>query len=83
MATKALSKPVRGGTPIKEVTFQWEGRDRAGKTIRGEMRAGGEAVVTTTLRRQGIAVTKVRKQRYQELIADLPRCTPYIYICMY
>jgi type IV pilus assembly protein PilC len=65
MATKALSKPVRGGTPIKEVTFQWEGRDRAGKTIRGEMRAGGEAVVATTLRRQGIAVTKVRKQRYK------------------
>jgi type IV pilus assembly protein PilC len=65
MATKALSKPVRGGPPIKEVTFQWEGRDRAGKTIRGEMRAGGEAVVATTLRRQGIAVTKVRKQRYK------------------
>jgi type IV pilus assembly protein PilC len=65
MATKALSKPVRGGTPVKEVTFQWEGRDRAGKTIRGEMRAGGEAVVATTLRRQGIAVTKVRKQRYK------------------
>jgi type IV pilus assembly protein PilC len=65
MATKALSKPVRGGPPVKEVTFQWEGRDRAGKTIRGEMRAGGEAVVATTLRRQGIAVTKVRKQRYK------------------
>jgi type IV pilus assembly protein PilC len=65
MATKALSKPVRGGTPVKEVTFQWEGRDRAGKTIRGEMRAGGETVVATTLRRQGIVVTKIRKQRYK------------------
>jgi len=29
------------------------------------MRAGGEAVVATTLRRQGIAVVKVRKQRYK------------------
>ncbi|RPH44167.1 MAG: type II secretion system F family protein [Burkholderiales bacterium] len=65
MATKALSRTPRGGTPVKEVTFQWEGRDRAGKTIRGEMRAGGEAVVATTLRRQGIAVVKVRKQRYK------------------
>jgi type IV pilus assembly protein PilC len=65
MATKALSKPVRGGPLVKEITFQWEGRDRAGKTIRGEMRAGGETVVATTLRRQGIAVTKVRKQRYK------------------
>ena len=64
MATPALRTKSRT-TPVKEVTFQWEGRDRAGKTIRGEMRAGGEAVVTTTLRRQGIAVVKVRKQRYK------------------
>jgi type IV pilus assembly protein PilC len=47
----------------KEVTFAWEGKDKAGKVIRGEMRAGGEAVVNATLRRQGILVTKVRKQR--------------------
>jgi type IV pilus assembly protein PilC len=64
MATPALRTKSRT-TPVKEVTFQWEGRDRAGKTIRGEMRAGGEAVVATTLRRQGIAVVKVRKQRYK------------------
>ena len=64
MATPALRTTTRP-TPVKEATFQWEGRDRAGKTIRGEMRAGGEAVVTTTLRRQGIAVVKVRKQRYK------------------
>jgi type IV pilus assembly protein PilC len=47
----------------KEATFAWEGKDKAGKVIRGEMRAGGEAVVNATLRRQGILVTKVRKQR--------------------
>jgi type IV pilus assembly protein PilC len=47
----------------KEVTFVWEGKDKAGKLIRGEMRAGGQAVVNATLRRQGILVTKVRKQR--------------------
>lgn len=64
MATKALKTPTRGGT-VKEHTFQWEGRDRGGKTVRGEMRAGGEAVVTSTLRRQGIVVTKIRKQRYK------------------
>jgi type IV pilus assembly protein PilC len=64
MATPALRNTSRT-SPVKEVTFQWEGRDRAGKTIRGEMRAGGEAVVATTLRRQGIAVVKVRKQRYK------------------
>jgi type IV pilus assembly protein PilC len=47
----------------KESTFLWEGKDRAGKVVRGEMRAGGEAVVNATLRRQGILVQKVRKQR--------------------
>ena len=48
---------------IKEAIFVWEGRDRAGKVIKGEMRAGGKNVVHATLRRQGINVTKVRKQR--------------------
>jgi type IV pilus assembly protein PilC len=63
MASKALTPPTREG--IKEHTFLWEGRDRSGKTVRGEMRVGGEAVVTTTLRRQGITVTRIRKQRYK------------------
>ncbi|HEY2337335.1 MAG TPA: type II secretion system F family protein [Burkholderiales bacterium] len=47
----------------KEATFAWEGKDKAGKTVRGEMRAGGEAVVNATLRRQGILVTKVKKRK--------------------
>jgi type IV pilus assembly protein PilC len=64
MATPALKTTARPAS-VKEHTFLWEGRDKAGKTIRGEMRAGGETVVTTTLRRQGIAVVKVRKQRYK------------------
>ncbi len=38
MATKAAS--IR--PPVKESTFTWEGKDRAGKTVRGEMRAGGK-----------------------------------------
>ena len=48
---------------VKEISFAWEGKDKSGKVIKGEMRAGGEAVVNATLRRQGIIVTKVRKQR--------------------
>jgi type IV pilus assembly protein PilC len=56
MATAAAAK-------TKEITFVWEGKDKAGKVIRGEMRAGGQAVVNATLRRQGILVTKVKKQR--------------------
>jgi type IV pilus assembly protein PilC len=55
MATAALAK--------KETTYLWEGKDKAGKIVKGQMRAGGEAVVNSTLRRQGIIVTKVHKQR--------------------
>jgi type IV pilus assembly protein PilC len=44
----------------KELTFSWEGRDKAGKTIRGELRAVSEAAVNATLRRQGIVVQKVK-----------------------
>ncbi|QDX82239.1 type II secretion system protein F [Denitratisoma sp. DHT3] len=46
----------------KEFNFAWEGKDRTGRIMRGEMRAGGVAVVRATLRRQGILVGKVKKQ---------------------
>lgn len=48
---------------VKEVIFEWEGKDRNGKTVRGELRASGEHQVQATLRRQGVLVTKVRKRR--------------------
>ena len=44
---------------VKEVTYLWEGKDKSGKVIKGQMRAGGTALVNVTLRRQGIVVTKV------------------------
>ena len=57
MATAALAKAR------KEVIFEWEGKDRNGKIVRGEMRAGGESVVNASLRRQGILVNKVKQRR--------------------
>jgi type IV pilus assembly protein PilC len=47
----------------KEFVFEWQGKDKNGKTVRGELRAGGEAMVSATLRRQGILITKVKKRR--------------------
>ncbi len=47
----------------KEVIFEWEGKDKNGKAVRGEIRAGGEAVVSASLRRQGILVNKIKKRR--------------------
>ena len=57
MATATLSKGS------KETIFEWEGKDKNGKIVRGEMRAGGEAVVNASLRRQGILITRVKKRR--------------------
>ena len=56
MATAAAAKGP------KEFVFNWEGKDRAGKLVRGEMRATGATVVNATLRRQGVLVQKVKKQ---------------------
>jgi type IV pilus assembly protein PilC len=59
MATAAVAA-VKGP---KERTFTWEGKDKAGKTIRGELRGVSEAAINATLRRQGIVVQKVKAVR--------------------
>jgi type IV pilus assembly protein PilC len=58
MATAAIS-----AKKIKDIVFEWEGKDKNGKIVRGEMRAGGEAMVSASLRRQGVMVNKVKKRR--------------------
>jgi type IV pilus assembly protein PilC len=45
----------------KEFQYSWEGKDKAGKFIKGEMRGAGEASVSAHLRRQGVTVTKIKK----------------------
>ena len=60
MATAAAA---RAAGP-KEFNFLWEGRDKGGKVIRGELRSVSEAAVNATLRRQGIIVQKVKKQKF-------------------
>src|SRR4051812_48206278 len=58
MATAAAAK----GGP-KEITWVWEGKDKGGKTVRGEIRAAGENMVQASLRRQGITGAKIKKQK--------------------
>jgi type IV pilus assembly protein PilC len=57
MATAISSKTV------KEFVFEWEGKDRNGKQVRGETRAAGENHVVSALRRQGVLPTKIRKRK--------------------
>jgi len=60
MATQSRAASARR---VKELVFEWEGKDRNGRIVRGEMRAAGETQVQASLRRQGIFVTKTRKRR--------------------
>jgi type IV pilus assembly protein PilC len=46
----------------QEAYFVWEGRDKNGKLVRGEMRAISSTVAVSALRRQGILAHKVRKR---------------------
>jgi type IV pilus assembly protein PilC len=61
MATATAAAPAKAGP--KEFSFTWEGKDKGGKTVRGEIRAVSETAVNATLRRQGIMVQKVKKQK--------------------
>ena len=64
MATATVQRrPQR--REVKEYTFLWEGIDRNNRNVRGEMRAASETVVTTTLRRQGIRIGKLKKQSFR------------------
>lgn len=65
MATTSAPARRAPNAQVKEHIFAWEGKDKTGKTVRGEMRAGGETIVNVTLRRQGIMVTKVKKKVYR------------------
>lgn len=60
MATAAAAKK---GPGVQEINFTWTGKDKGGKAVRGEMRATGEAQVNAQLRRQGIKIDSVKKQR--------------------
>lgn len=61
MATASKAAPKSGSA--KEITYSWEGKDKNGKSVKGEMRASGEAGVSAYLRRQGIQVSKISKAR--------------------
>ena len=65
MATKKIE--------AKDFVFEWEGKDRNGKVVRGELRALGEAQVQASLRRQGVLTTKIKKRRMRSGKAIKPK----------
>lgn len=59
----------------KLYTFNWEGLDKKGKKLQGQVEAISVAYVNAILRRQGINPTKVRKQQ-QALFQRKKKITP-------
>lgn len=57
----------------KQKTFTWEGVDKKGQKIKGEMQASNEALVKAQLRKQGLSPGKVSRKA-SDLFA--PRKTP-------
>ena len=57
----------------KEAMFEWEGKDRNGKQVRGETRAVSETQVRAALRRQGVTATRIKKRRMSSGKAVRPK----------
>lgn len=60
-ALKGKTTPARKAKVDKTVPFKWEGKDRKGTKITGEIQGTNIALVKAQLRKQGIAVTKVNR----------------------
>lgn len=59
MATKTAAQK----NLVKDATFLWEGKNKTGKVVRGEINAPSASVAQVVLRRQGISVTKLKQKK--------------------
>lgn len=60
MATKGTTQTAKAST---EASFSWEGKNKAGKVVRGEIRVATATAARAALRRQNILVTKLKKKK--------------------
>ncbi len=61
----ATAQSARKRSDVKEYLFIWEGKSREGKLVRGEIRSASLATAQATLRRQGVQISKIGKQRFK------------------
>src|ERR1700747_601642 len=47
----------------RDIPFTWEGKDKRGARVKGKSLAPDEATLRAELRRQGVAPSRIRKQR--------------------
>lgn len=60
--TRPAAKPAKKPKIEKVYPFKWEGKDRTGKKISGELQGTNPALIKVQLRKQGVLVTKVSKK---------------------
>ncbi len=59
----ATAKKPAKADEVKLYSFLWEGKDKNGRPQRGDLKAPTEAVAQAQLRRQGILISKIKKQK--------------------
>jgi type IV pilus assembly protein PilC len=59
---KAAPAKRKAAKEVKSSTYKWEGKDRKGTKVAGEMQGTNPALVKAQLRKQGILVSKVNKK---------------------
>ena len=60
--TTPTGKPVKKPKVEKIYPFKWEGKDRSGNKVAGEMQGTNQALVKAHLRKQGVLVTRIHKK---------------------
>ncbi len=50
-------------TANNESVFVWEGKDKSGRIVQGELRAPSSASASASLRRQGVLTTRIKKKK--------------------
>ena len=58
----ALTKKTAAKKEPKSAPFKWEGKDRKGTKVAGEMQGTNAALIKAQLRKQGVFVTKISKK---------------------
>ena len=60
--TKPAARPTKKVKVEKTYPFKWEGKDKAGNKVGGEIQGSNPALVKAHLRKQGVLVTKINKK---------------------
>ena len=72
MASVSQPRATNSNDPV----FLWEGKDKSGRPVQGEIRASGRARADAQLRRQGVTIVRIKKKSRPRLrkITDKDIC---------